>query len=352
MNKPFFNKQKKAWYVWTVDGDGKRRPIRLAKTRRESFEEWHRLVESAKRDQAGNPLYADLASEYVEFAQWQIENGQLQQETLENYAWFLDSFCEECGHIPVMDLAPKHVTDWLIGKSWGQSTQHKAITSVKRVLGWAAKEKRIPNNPLTGIERPRTKRRTTLIDKDSHRRMVLHAGSQPFSSIVDRQIRLVLIALRHTGGRPQDIANARVEGVDPACLFWVLDHHKREHQTEKPKIVYLSPCMRTITRMLAGDRTSGPLFRGRRGSLTVNAIRCRIRILRQQLDDLPAGTVAYAYRHTYITEALENDKSVATVAELVGTSASMIEKVYGHLGSKQSHLIHAASTALVSPRGE
>lgn len=352
MNKPFYNKQKKAWYFHAVGNDGRRRLQRLAKTRKEAFDLWHEQVESAKRDQAGNPLYADLASDYVDWAQWRVNNALMKPLTLSNYTWFIDSFIDDCGGIPVMDLTQQHVTDWLMSKSWGPSTHHKAITAVKVVLGWAAKQGRIPSNPLHGMDRPPIKRRTAQIDLELHRRMVLHAGSQPFSGRIDRQIRMVLIALRHTGCRPQDIANARVEGVDDGFVSWTIHTHKRESSTEKPKIVYLSPCARTVTRILAGERERGPLFRGRNGALTTNAIRCRIRMLREQIEDMPADTVAYAYRHTYCTEAVMNDQSIATVAELVGTSPSMIEKVYGHLATKKSHLIAAAAAALVSPRGE
>lgn len=346
MNRPFFNKQKQAWYVWAVDSDGVKRQRRLAKRKNDAFEEWRRVMDDAERRQVGNPLYEDLASDYVDFANMQVDDGDLAEKTIEEYSRILDDFCESgYGEIPVMDLRPHHVTDWMMGKNWGPSTKHNAITAVKRVLGWATKEGRIPSNPLAGIERPRPRRRTTLVSDDAHRQMVEKAGSQPGSSKSDRQMRLVLIAMRKTGCRPQDICRATVNGVDPDVITWTIAEHKRRRHTEQPKVIYLSACMRTVTRMLMGDRESGPLFRGRRGALTVNAIRCRFRVLRDQLPDLPNGTVAYAYRHTWITEAMENDVNVATIAELVGTSVGMIEKHYGHLGQKKSHLIDAANAA-------
>lgn len=48
---------------------------------------------------------------------------------------------------------------------------------------------------------------------------------------------------------------------------------------------------------------------------------------------LPAGTTAYAMRHSAITDLVTNGLDLLTVAQLSGTSVAMIERHYGHLRS-------------------
>lgn len=132
----------------------------------------------------------------------------------------------------------------------------------------------------------------------------------------------------------------RHEDEDQALIH----DHKTKDKTGRPLIIYLSPCLVALTKVAAARRTSGPLFLNSLGQpWTINAIRCRMKELRRKLD-LPAGTVAYAYRHTYATTALMDGTDLATVAELLGhTDLKMISQHYGHLDLKKDHLKAAAA---------
>jgi integrase len=92
---------------------------------------------------------------------------------------------------------------------------------------------------------------------------------------------------------------------------------------------------------------SGPLFRGPRGGgrFTQNGIRCRFRRLRKKLPHLK-GVIAYAYRHTFATDALVNGVGIAQTAELLGhTSTDMVMRHYSHLSEKVEHMREAATKA-------
>lgn len=337
MQKPWYWKERKAWYLWTSEG-GKRRKRKIGTTEAEAYAYWRRL-----NGIGFDPTFQEIRIAFFEYSLNQVRNGDLDIRTLENYAFYADRFEARYGHLRVSELAPKHVTDWIASNpTWGPSAQRHAIITVQRVCNWALNERRITENPFRGIRKPSGKRREQLVPPDVHERMVRLAGSQKGSGKIDRQFRLVLVAMRHAGGRPQDVANVRIENVNVDC--WVIPEHKTLRHTGRPRIVYLSPCLQTITRILAGNRKAGPLFRGRRGKLTTNAIKCRITRLREELG--VSDVVAYSYRHTYITDALERGVDVATVAELVGTSVAMIQRHYGHLSKRADHLKNAAANAV------
>lgn len=54
--------------------------------------------------------------------------------------------------------------------------------------------------------------------------------------------------------------------------------------------------------------------------------------------DLPASTVLYTLRHSWITTALTSGMGTLDVARLAGTSPLMIERHYGHLVSDAARL--------------
>jgi integrase len=348
MHAPYYSRTKKAWFLKVTLGSGVRSQIKLATTRTKAFEKFRQMQDAAERAAALGASVSQIIGEYITWAERQVEQGLLEEKTLDGYVWYLSRFMMVHGEKAAMALAPHHVTDWIASNpGWGASAERAAIAALKRVFNWAAGERRILANPISTMRRPPSNRRTHLISESDHSALVRKTGNHAYAGKIDRQFRLALIAIRHCGGRPQDVARARVEFVDATVSRWTLPEHKTQKKTLLPRTIYLSPCLQTITRMLIAGRTEGPLFRGRRGALTVNAITCRVKRLRRDLG-LAEGTVAYAYRHSYITDALVRGVDVATVAALTGTSVEMIQRHYGHLSQRSDHLQEAAIRAVTS----
>jgi integrase len=338
VNKPWQRKQNGIWYV-TIGGQ----QINLGRDKKEAHDQWHRMCAAEKRQSDKDPLFSEVLASYVLWAKKEVRNGSLSAKTLKDYVWYLDRFGVRFGEWPVSQFEPQHLTDWLAEQeNWGNAGQRGLITALNRVLSWAKMERRIAENPIEGYKKPPQRRRDRLVQSDEHRSMILEVRNAPSASASDKQFQLVLIAIKHTGGRPQDVSRACVEFVSQDGKRWILPEHKRKKHTAKPKTVYLSPCLQTITKMVAGARESGPLFRGRRGELSVNAIGCRIKRIKKKLG-ISSDLIAYTYRHTYITDALQNGVDAATVAELVGTSIQMIERHYGHLCQRHDHMTDAAA---------
>jgi site-specific recombinase XerD len=80
------------------------------------------------------------------------------------------------------------------------------------------------------------------------------------------------------------------------------------------------------------------------GLLAVNPLR-KVKRLRQKLPHLK-GLIAYAYRHSFATDALVNGVGIAQVAELLGhTSTEMVMRHYSHIAGKIDHMREAAMKA-------
>ena len=322
------------WYV-TVRISGRRvqKKVYQGKDHREEAERrFHRMMLDAGKERLpSDVLFAELVDLFLDYC-------EAQQPA--SYGWyrkFLQSFLNSYKGT-VRALKPLHVRAWLDGRSWSQSTQRQAIVAVKRVVNWAFDEGYIRRKPLRKLKRPPMKSRQTLVSAKTHK-AILKATDTAFATFIT--------ALRSTGARPGEIRAVTAEMVNLDAGVWVLPEHKTVRKSGKPRIVYLTPDMLKLTKRLMKEQPTGPLFRNSRGQpWTSNAVRCRMRHIRRALN-LPKGTVAYAYRHTFATDGLEKGVPIVELAELLGhVDTTQISQTYGHLDQKTEHMRKAAARAV------
>lgn len=107
----------------------------------------------------------------------------------------------------------------------------------------------------------------------------------------------------------------------------------------------LSDFAKQTTYRLMEEHPEGPLLRHTRGCpWTKSAFVGRFKRLSKKL-----GTpiTAYAFRHTFCTEALERGEDSTTVAILMGhRDTTMVAKVYQHLTGNKKHLQAALRQAI------
>lgn len=339
MRKPYFRKDRKAWYVKSANG---RTQIRLHTDEKEAYRIWQEMQMTANPD-SPQVIFAVIAENFLAYAK-RVNKPKTFRDRRDD----LVSACRAFGKVRVRDLKRHHVTKWLDGQTtWGKWARRRAGSVVKRALNWAVDEGYITANPLAGLKLPKGGRRDVIVPDDAHSSMLAVKDRGRSHGRRDGCFRAFLIALRHSGTRPGSIASVTAANVTPNVDAWVFTQHKTADQTQAPLVVWLSPCLQTLTRILMRHRPTGPLFRNSRGQpWTGNAIRCRMKNLRQKLD-LPEGTVAYAYRHTFATQALLNGNNLATVAELLGQrDLKMLAQHYGHLDKHRDHLRNAAASAV------
>jgi integrase len=351
---PWYRASRDAWFV---EIDGRQRPLGkhpkgapVPKKSEETgrwnapkpiLEAYHRLMALGP---AGLPKKQEITAAHVcdLFLTWSKSHHD--ERTFAWYSSFLNSFCncEGIGSLPASEVKPYHVTHWLEQHPKWKSSRRNAVICVKRAFNWATAEGLLKESPVRSVKKPPAVRRERVLTAEEWAALV--------AAVRDQEFKDFLFALRETGCRPGEVRKVTADNVNLGLGLWVLEEHKTRKKTGLPRVVYLTPGMVELCRLLCERWPTGPIFRGpkRKGHkpYSRNALRCRFRRLRAKLPKLK-GVVSYTARHTFITDALERGVPVATVAELAGhKDLKMIQAHYSHLSEKRKHLQDAARRAV------
>ncbi len=341
MRKPFFWAERKAWYL-RIQVDGKLKTVRLATTKTDAYDEWDRMKIAAQAPVTQSLTVETLIAEYTAHMRQEAKLGRIAATTVTRQIAHIAPFLAAYQALTVDDLKPHHVTTWLRSQTtWNATTQSDAAAAVKRVIQWACDQGRIQSNPIEKLKVAKGTARDHVVSRDEYEKLLTGVCGKKYRTRQRTAFRQLLIALRLSGCRPSEITTIQI--ADSSGDRWTIREHKNRKKKIKPRVVYLSPCLQTLTRITARGRKAGPLFlaaadRGWKYS--------DMRLRFQRLRDKTGTTkkcVLYSFRHTWITEALLAGVDVATVAEMAGTSIQMIDRHYGHLCQHRQHLSDAAS---------
>lgn len=280
---------------------------------------------------------------------------------------FADSLPER--EFLVQDVTAFHVDHWLEEyPGWGSTTQATYIAHVLAAFNWAAEPHRrlITSNPIHGYEKPRRRSRgaEALIPEEAH---------QTLLDNVPEDFALVLRVLRDTGTRPSNVC--RVTAAH--CLWeeggwWFSEEtaqdgpvHKTFEKTGEGLFVPVSEEVMALCRELAAKQPEGPLFLTKEGEpWNSDKIAQRFGYYRKKLNEsgvkVPENLIAYGYRHTRLTELLEDGVSETVVAAIAGhKGTAMLHGHYGHVmanrklvsGTLQKH-IKGRARSPQSPQGD
>lgn len=341
MRKPFFWAARKGWYLRVPASDGKLQTVRLGNTKKAAYDEWDRMKIAPAVAAPDAMTISHLTTLYLAHIRDQAAKSIISQSTVTRRIAHIAPFLAASGDVAVSDLKPHHVTDWLRGqKTWGATTCSDAAASVKRILQWATDDGRIESNPLKTLTMKRGRGRDHIIGRPDFEAILAGVWKQRYARRKVTSFRVALIALRMSGCRPSEITRLMIE--DCSADAWTIREHKNRKKTYRPRTVYLSPCLQTLTKIASRGRADGPVFRPEadRG-WKYSDMRLRFQRLRKKTGTSPK-CVLYSFRHTWITEALTAGVDVATVAEMAGTSIQMIDRHYGHLNQQRKHLSDAA----------
>lgn len=347
MQKVWFRKSKNAWFATIVE-QGRQKQIRLVNAPNDKH--GRKLAEdqllkelaardySAARESAAEPVPAWATVNDIVGAFLRHSRAEHAGETADWHRNLLTPFVAMFGKVRVARLRRRHVRAWVTAKGYNPTSASKAIGALKRAFNWAVEEEHIPRNPIAHVRKPKVLTRDRTLAPDE-RQLIL-------SSIKDTAFRRFVDVMTLTGCRPGEVARVTAADVDLDAGVWVLRTHKTAKKTGQPRVVYLPPEAVDLTRRLAAARPEGPLFLNSRGRpWTRNAVRIRFRNLRRKHPELK-GVVAYSYRSSFATDALEGGVPDATVAALLGhAGTATLHRFYNRLAGRVGHLQNAAVAA-------
>lgn len=369
MRKPFYFTQKKCWYV----KDGRGKLIRLSPDEQEAHEIWLGRLGVAEAGKSGDdPTYAALA------AAWIVEHEPLlDAEKFKQLSSYVARFTHAVRGKLAKDVTKGDLLAWCKepkpgrlrkdetrgpSKRWSKTTQGDAARAVKRVFAWAHDEGRLARNPLASLRVEQGESRRVTITYEQHAICVQECQSHVVPRVSKKNpppspsqqqdpkkkrqrknpaFALYLIASR-CGARPRQIREVTAASVIHGGAAWYFPDHKTAGKTGESLVVYLSPCLQTLTKILMARRKKHLFLNSDGNPWKQDTVSQSMDRLRKRVN-IDAVTV-YAYRHSFATDALLAGQSLAVVAELLGhKDTRMVGKVYGHLDQHKQHLLDAVA---------
>jgi integrase len=326
MKKPFWRRQRNAWYLLHHG-----RQICLGREKDEAFRRYHRLMSEmpAESPQSSGPTAGEIIDQFLAWS----ESHQAPQTTAQ-YRWYLIRLNSAVGHVAVADLKPYHVTRWLERKGWKGNCANLAVRCAVRPFSWARKQGIIPSNPLAETERPAATPRECYLSDSQF--------SAIMAAIPDREFQDFVEFARETGARPQEIRAIERRHFGTNTITFPRNESKGKR---RQRVIVLNAKALAIVKRLSVKHPDGPMFRNRDGNpWKANAIVCRCQRLSRKLG---FDFCMYAVRHSWITNALLNGVEPMTVATLAGhANINMIWSTYQKLSMQQDHMRKAAEQAV------
>lgn len=339
MRKPFYRERLGCWYVKDQETG---RDIRLDPDEETAYSIWREMLDSSSK--------LTSRASFRRIAEAFLQENYADTAAFKQKAQRIASFAKCIGLKQALKIHRKDVVLWLNeqkpgqkrkdgscrGIKWAERTKFDALHAIKSVYTWAQKKGILDHCPFEDLSVPQGDPRSSMLTPEQHR-LVLGA--------TDPQFRLYLQACA-CGPRPKQVREVTALNVSADFQTWVFRTHKTHHHTGKPLIVYLPPCLQTISKILVAKHPKGPLFRNSQGNpWKKDTVVQKFRRLREKLG-LPSDVVNYSYRHTFATDALLSGASIHEVAQLLGhTSVRMVDKVYGHLDQHKHFLVEVATKA-------
>jgi integrase len=223
-------------------------------------------------------------------------------------------------------------------------TSWHSVQAVQRLYNWGVSMGLIWTNPARSVRAP---------DPSQWQRVLSPRETARLLRAADKHYRAVLLALRHTIARPQEVRAVRWKHLllQPYPMFELRDFKAKSRRTDRQvarRRIPLDDRMLRLLGRMASRRNPSPddhVFLNSRGRpWTANELRIRMRNLRRRLklaaDENGEQVVNYTLRHTAATRACAAGLRDRVLAELMGHSHTTTTTArYQHL---QDHHLHEA----------
>lgn len=315
------------------------------------------VAKSSGKLEVGDTRIITLCERYIQHLERHGKN-------IESIKSLLMPAVKSFGTVRVECLKPLHVQEWLDGMTtWNVNTRNTGYAKLVRTLNWNRDQGYIQAHPLkhgkkapVDLDRNTSRGKEYILSPELQTLLIEEAASGRF--INNKGFSDYLFALQQTGARPEEIAEAEAYHYNPhigAIVYrWNAKKGfiwKNAEKTEKDRYIFLTPELQRMVEDKIRAQGDGFIFRPSRSGaapqfMDKNRIssfqRLRRRgkvadyLARHNIDE--RHVILYGFRHSKITAMLKQGLSIKYVADLMGTSVKMIERVYGHLDADLSDM--------------
>lgn len=329
----------------------------------------HRATITIHKEKDKSPVWS-LLNEWVYWLKNRTNPPPLSPNTITKLTYIINTFTRMHGNVLCRDLKTHHFDSWLAEMKrpkkhpkqkkllcWGQTMQNMGLTVLNSAFVWANtiggilsfNPLRVPGaESLQKLRSFRDRSKKLAIETEEHVKLLEYSATRAEKSFAN-----ILCLLYHTGARPAEIFMARGEEWNEKLNAFVIRHDDPQNvgrfklaRMQEDRIVYVPNELLPLVNVLLLKHGKGRLFYCERSKRPF-----RLGILNNRFDSTidavnrRAGKEVvrphvspYSYRHGFVTRWVQAKKDLPTLAALLGTSVSMIEKYYSHLFQKHDVL--------------
>jgi len=323
--KPWFREDRQTYCV-TIRG--KRHDLGPDKTEADRL--FHELM--AQKPADPKPIAGlSVAKVFDKYLDWCHKHRE--PRTFDWYRDHIQAFMDtlkQPERMPFADLKPFHVIEWADKHdTWGDSYRRGAIVAIQRPFNWAERLGYIDKSPVRNIEKPAAGRREHAVTPVEFAKIRDHyAEGDPFRELLE--------FAWETGCRPQEVKKVESHHVqmEKHCIVFPPTEAKGK---KRWRVIYMTPRAEQIIANLQATRTTGLLFLNAKGTPWNRwNMSCRFGRLKKHVGKTYCS---YLLRHGFATRKLEEGLDHLTVAALLGhKDATMLSKIYSHIGERPDHL--------------
>lgn len=268
------------------------------------------------------------------------------EDTFRDYQRWCTEFARQYGNKPARSVTRAEANDfklWLTRSTYVKGNQpprpyspksvNHALIALRRAFNWAIETDRLPfgRNPFAKVRLLHVEGRHRLATEEEFQALLRHCSSEAF--------RDVLVVMRGTGARPQDVYSLEWSMVDWENGMWVVHKHKtsRTARQPKPRVIPMNDVVEQVLRKRAEMfGTSGRVFLNAKQKPWTKDLLCQsMRRLREKAgikpDEQGEQFVLYTNRHTYLTRAgMDASVPQALLSELAGHTDVRTTAKYVH----------------------
>lgn len=318
--KPFFRRSRGLYYVQL-----RGKQINLGADRVAAFARYHELMTQVPPAVVPSDDVISIIDAFLDWCQ--------QHRAPRTYDWYkerLQSFVESVpATLTVSQLRPFHVQQWADSHSgWNGGMRRGCMLAVQRAFNWAVKLGHIDRSPIAYLEKPKAGTRELVISPE------LYASLRAL--ITDEAFKDLVTLAWETGARPQELLGLEARHVELHAARLVFPAREAKGK-KRVRVVHLTDTAVAIVQRLVKKWPEGRLLRNEDGvPWTRFAVNCRFCRLTNRIG---VKLCLYVFRHSFCDRGLKLGVDPITLASLMGhVDATMVARVYSHVGQDQCHL--------------